>query len=392
MSKSLSIIAAVLAGLVLAGCASPWTGDKPASTDLTANQTAVGPRRPCDMRQLQDVMAELHQSGTIDPAVEDQLAKDLQQSDPAIWPLVIQQCRATQAYRSAAMRRDGAANIVERLPPTDGVPQCARTSTPSPTANDVMQASFSASLGQWRQRLNGAIEALEAETSANPPTPGDVTQEARLRLLCALAGRRDEAARPILDATPATQQFISKEAEGLGRWLDAERVPDPACRAVEAKPALSAALAHLGETAPLLVRNAAFCSEALGFGSFKKVAKYEFCQEQNVLLYAELENFSSEPVDKGFLTSLRSGYQILDHLGQQVACHEFPSTQDFCKNVRHDFFIAYRLRLPDKLVPGKYTLRILIQDTTRQKTGQASLEFTVKAGKADDPKKEKKEH
>ena len=52
-------------------------------------------------------MAELRQSGTIDPAAEEQLADDLQQSDPAIWPLVIQQCRATQAYRRQAMRRSG---------------------------------------------------------------------------------------------------------------------------------------------------------------------------------------------------------------------------------------------------------------------------------------------
>jgi hypothetical protein len=388
MSKSLSIIAAVLAGLALAGCASPWTADKPASTGLT-NQPAIGPRRPCDMRQLQDVMAELHQSGTIDPAAEEQLAKDLQQSDPAIWPLVIQQCRATQAYRREAARRNGASDIVQRLPPTGGVPQDAYASTSPRATGDVMQASFSASLGEWRQRLNGAIEALEAETSANPPTPGDVTQEARLRLLYTVAGRREDAARPILDAAPAMQQFLSKEVEGLGVWLDAEHVPDPVRRTVEAKPALTAALAHLGETAPLMVRNASFCTEALGFGSFKKVEKYEFCQDQNVLLYAELENFSAEPVDKGFRTSLRSGYQILDHLGRQVAWHEFPPMQDFCKNVRRDFFIAYHLRLPSKMAPGKYLLRLVIQDTTRQKTGQASVEFTVKEGKAEDPKTKK---
>ena len=38
------------------------------------------------------------------------------------------------------------------------------------------------------------------------------------------------------------------------------------------------------------------------------------------------------------------------------------------------------------MAPGKYLLRLLIQDTTRQKTGQASIEFTVKAGKAEEPK------
>ena len=288
--------------------------------------------------------------------------------------------------------------VPQRLPPTGGVgfppggvPQDAYPSTSDPGFGDAVQASFTASLGEWRQRLDGAIEALEAETSASPPTPGDVTQQARLRLLYAVAGRHEEAARPILDATPATQQFLSKELEGLGVWLDAERVSDPIRRAVEAKPALTEALSHLGETAPLMVRNATFCSEVLSFGSFKKVDKYEFCQDQNVLLYAELENFSSEPIEKGFRTSLRSGYQILDHLGRQVVWHEFPPTQDFCKHPRRDFFIAYHLRLPTQMPPDKYLLRLLIQDTARQKSGQASIEFTIKAGKAEDVrgKKEK---
>ena len=363
---------------------------------MPRRSVAIGPRRPCDLRQLEDVMAELHQSGTIDPAAEEQLAADLRESDPAIWPLVIQQCRATQAYKREAMRRTGAASFAQRLPPTGGVelppggaPQDAYPSTSDPAVGDVMQASFTASLGQWRQRLDGAIEALEAETSASPPTPGDVTQQARLRLLCTVAGRWEKAARPILDATPATQQFLSKEVEGLGVWLDAERVPDPIRRAVEAKPALTEALAHLGETAPLMVRNATFCSEVLSFGSFKKVEKYEFCQDQNVLLYAELENFSSEPIEKGFRTSLHSGYQILDNLGRQVASHEFPPTQDFCRNPRRDFFIAYHLRLPKQMPPGKYLLRLLVQDTTRQKSGQASIDFTVKEGKAEEGKGKK---
>ncbi len=333
-------------------------------------------------------MAEIHQSGTLDAAAEEQLAADLRESDPAIWPLVIQQCRATQAYRGEAMRRNGVGGV------KGDSPIFAETKTGTvpdrlPAAGDVVQASFTASLGQWRQRLDGAIEALEAETSASPPTPGDVTQQARLRLLYAVAGRHEEAARPILDATPATQEFLSKELEGLGAWLDAERVPDPIRRAVEAKPALTEALAHLGETAPLIVRNGTFCSEVLSFGSFKKVDKYEFCQDQNVLLYAELENFSSEPFEKGFRTSLRSGYQILDHLGRQVVWREFPPTQDFCKHPRCDFFIAYHLRLPTQMPPGKYLLRLLIQDTARQKSGQASIEFTVKAGKAEEAKGKK---
>jgi len=203
-----------------------------------------------------------------------------------------------------------------------------------------------------------------------------------LRMLYAAAGRREDAARPIPDASPATQQFVSKELEGLVAWLDAEQVPDPARRAAEAEPALREALARLGETAPLLVRNAAFCTEVLSFACIKRFDKQEFVADQEMLVYAELENFVSEPTERGFRTSLRSAYQILDNLGRQVVQRDFAPTEEYSKNARRDFFIAFRVRLPRQIAPGKYMLRLVIRDAVSQKTGQASIEFTVKEGKA----------
>jgi len=391
MPKSLPIIAAVLAGLAFSGCASPWTTVKPASTGLTTPATTQTPRR-CDPRQIEDLLAELRQSGAIDPAAEEQLAEDLRQSDPSIWPLVVEQCRATQAYRRQAMKRTGIPESAGRLPSPGGAAMAPAESSqeayPStltpPCEYQVTQASYATpSPGEWRQRLNGAIEALEDETPPSPTTPAELTQHARLRLLYLAAGRREDAERPIPDVAPATQEFLSKELAGLGTWLDAEQAPDPVCRTVEAKVALTEALAKLGEAAPLLVRNATFCTEVLSFGCIKRFDKCEFFQDQNVLLYAELENFTSEPIEKGFRTSLRSGYQIVDRLGQPVVWHEFAPMQDHCKNARRDFFIAYHVRLPKQIAPGKYMLRLLIQDTTRQKSGQASIEFTVKEGKAE---------
>ena len=149
---------------------------------------------------------------------------------------------------------------------------------------------------------------------------------------------------------------------------------------------LADALASLGETSPLLVRNMAFCTQVLSFGSIKRFDKNEFCRDQEVLLYAEIENFTSESTEKGFHTSLGSSYQILDSLGRPVFTREFASTDDLSKIARHDFFIAYHFRVPMQLTPGKYTLRLAIRDKKSQKTGQGSIEFTVKEGKAEPAK------
>ena len=373
-------------------------------------------------------MAELRQLGAIDPAAQDQLLEDLRRSDPAIWPLVIQQCRSTLAYRRRAMEQNGIGdgggrrtpgeawhrrrrkeNIrrppprppTRRIPGGAGVrlpaaagqpPYQSAGGTPAPQAqgslppsSQVVQASYAApaapAAGNWRGQLAAAIDAMEAETPRNPSTPAEVAQQARLRMLYAAAGRREDAARPIPGAPPATQQFVSKELDGLGTWLDVERTPDAARRAAETKPVLAEALGKLAESAPLTVRNLAFCTEVLSFGCAKRFDKYEFAANQEVLLYAEVENFASEPTPKGYHTSLRSSYQILDGRGGRVAEHTFAPTEEYCQNLRRDFFIGYHLRLPKQLAPGKYTLRLSIEDLKCRKTGQASVEFEVKGMK-----------
>ena len=384
MSKLPPIIA-VLAGLSLSGCAaSPWSGDRSTlATSATAPLSdpfaqATPPATPpsYDAQRLQDVMAELRQLGTVDAAAQDRLMEDLRQSDPSLWPLVIEQFRATLAYRRRAVERNGAtAEYAQRLPPTEG---------------PVTQASYAAPAAvDWRQPLAGAIAGLEAQTPKCPTTSADLAQQARLRLLYAAAGRRDEALQPIPGAMPAEQEFFSKELEGLTTWLDVDRTPDAEQRAVEAKPILAEALGKLSETAPLAIRNPTFCSEVLSFGCLKRFEKYEFCQDQQLLLYAEVENFASEPTQTGYHTSLRSKCQILDSHGAQVVKHDFAATEDNCQALRRDFFLAYRLRLPKKMTPGAYTLRLSIEDLKSHKTGQASIEFKVKEGKAPEIKAEK---
>ncbi len=219
-----------------------------------------------------------------------------------------------------------------------------------------------------------------------PGTPGRLLNwrsTARLRMLYAAAGRSEDAARPIPAAPPSSQQFLSKEFEGLTTWFDAERVPDAAARAAEVKPMLAQALSSLAEAAPLLVRNVAFCTEVQSYGCVKRFEKYEFQANQEVLLYAEVENFASEPIANGYHTSLKSSYRILDEHGECVGERTFAPTEENCQNLRRDYFIGYHLRLPKLISAGKYSLRLSIEDLNCHKVGQASLDFKIKAAKAD---------
>ena len=489
------------ASILLAGCnVSPWsprgpaetkTGPKAPTPAVAASSSGDAPGGAGDAQAMQQVIAELQQVGALDPGAQEKLMADLRQTDPGLWPLVLQQFRAAAAYRRRAEhpetvadeatrghdptletdrstrplgqepaaavsesttrsgRAEGPAGPLGGVAPPDvtiqdtggasgthtagtgqasgtraaGTGQASGThtsgthakatggaggtlpqtaaSTPSvlPSPQEVRQipkpkepppasqgekgqvvpTSYeSPAAADWQTHLAAAIRAMEVETKGETKTDAQIAQQARLRMLYLLAGRREDALQPIPSAPSAAQDFWSKQIFGLSTWLDAERTPDSARRAAETKRILDEAMARLGETAPLTVRNLAFCTSVQSYGAIQPFKKNEFAPDQEVLLYAEVDNFVAESSAKGFHTSLKSCYQILDSRGQRVADHEFAAIEEFCQNPRRDFFVGYRLRLPKRIYPGKHTLQLTVEDLKSHKVGQSSIEFTTK--------------
>ena len=249
--------------------------------------------------------------------------------------------------------------VVARIPVASVVastpvsPPVASQASALPASAGVVPASYEAAAAgtDLRRQLASAIHAMEAECNGKAKGE-DVALQARLRMLYLLAGRREDALQPIPKATPAFQDYWSKQLYGLDTWLDANRTPDSARRAAETKRILGEAVERLGEMAPLVVRNLVFCTAVQSFGSVQPFKKPEFTPDQEVLLYAEVDNFAAESTPKGFHTSLRCNYQVFDSRGQRVAQHEFPTIEEHCQNYRHDFFIGYHLRLPKRIYPA----------------------------------------
>ncbi len=141
-------------------------------------------------------------------------------------------------------------------------------------------------------------------------------------MLYLIAGRRDDAMRPIAGLAPAEQEFWTKELYGLATYLDTGRTADPQRRATEAALHLNEAVARLGELASPVVHNLAFCQEVTSFGQFKKFPQYEFKPGDEVLLYCEVDHLKNESTDRGYHTAIKSSYQILDGRGSRVAEQE----------------------------------------------------------------------
>ncbi len=259
---------------------------------------------------------------------------------------------------------------------TDAKPNAASSKLKTLAAAEKMAAESDDA--PWQEHFSKAINGLEKEASGQPKTAEELASQAKLRMMYALAGRRDDAMKPIASAPPALQDYWVKQTYGISTMLDTQKNADGMQRAAESKRALDEAAMRLGVTAPLVIRNLTFCTAVQSYGCYTPFKKYEFSPDDEALLYAEVENFGSEATPKGFHTVLRSSYQILDSGGHRVAEHTFANTEEYCQNPRRDFFIGYHLRMPTRINPGRYTLQLTIEDLNSQKVGQSTIELTVK--------------
>jgi hypothetical protein len=285
---------------------------------------------------------------------------------------------------TATVNPDPAGATARPAEPPAAVALLAATRTKSP-ANAVALAGFNSPLGSaspqadpdWQSHLTSAIRSIESESKAGSKNESDIALQARLRMLYLLAGRRDDAMRPLPAAPQATQDYWKSQIYGISTWMDSEKTPDTARRAAETKRILSEALAQLGETAPLAVRNATFCTEVFRFGSFDAVKSTEFSAGQKVLLYAEVDNLHVESTAKGYHWAVKVSGQIFDRLGSRMVDYGSTAADEFFQTPRHDFFVSKLYYLP-RLVPGRYSLQLTVEDTLGHKVGQSSIDFTVK--------------
>jgi len=245
--------------------------------------------------------------------------------------------------------------------------------------NHVQPASLAAPLEpvEWHRQLDGTINALANSVSPQPASTAELHDHMRLRTLQLIAGREEEAYRPIPGASPAQQDYWSKQLFAMAAYLDAAQKLDDKQRAAAALVPFDEARAKLSELATLQIRNAAFVAKVDGYGSYEPQKSASFQPGKKITLYAEVENFTSNAAEDGFHTSLGTSYQVLDSTGRRVDAKQFPDVADKCRNRRRDFHMQYELALPTRIYPGDYELELTITDHNSGKIGQSRLPFQI---------------
>jgi hypothetical protein len=187
------------------------------------------------------------------------------------------------------------------------------------------------------------------------------------------------------DLSEKERELLSKLQDffaELGKSLDSKS--DSEQTIVEAVTKLRQSLVKAPQ---LSLPHVALCTRVAGFGDYQMFERNSFLagSEQKVIVYLELEGFSSELNQRNeYVTELAQQIKIYsDRDGIPVAGgDDWQSVVDTTKNKRKDFFTVQIVTLPKALSVGKYQLKVRVRDDKSQAESEATIPFEMVA----DPK------
>jgi hypothetical protein len=244
------------------------------------------------------------------------------------------------------------------------------------------QARLDHALKELIDALEADIRQRRAEVSSDEELP---RLEQQLRLAYIAAGRLDEAVASVDSLEPSQREAFKNLMFGLGVWLSPDEARRPPLRSAKVLHSIREATADLAAASKLELRNLVFCERVDYFGWYTEFPRKEFAPKQQVILYVEVENFAAEHKGPaGYETELHGSYEILDSSGQIVASRQLQPDKEICRNYRRDYFLAYRIYMPDNIAPGHYRLELAVEDMKAKgkyqgrKLGEGMIEFTIR--------------
>jgi len=122
------------------------------------------------------------------------------------------------------------------------------------------------------------------------------------------------------------------------------------------------------------------CKEVRGFGLYTPIdpARFDAGQAHNVIVYCEVDNFSSQLNDKSLWeTRLEQELVLYTETGLAVWNDKKTVFTDSSRNRRRDFFVNKIITLPDKLTIGRYVLKITMTDQNANRVAEMSLPIVI---------------
>lgn len=126
------------------------------------------------------------------------------------------------------------------------------------------------------------------------------------------------------------------------------------------------------------VANLQLCRKVAAFGSLEPWDAPAVKPGQRVLLYCEMTGLRYEPAESGFVSRLSTRVELRRaDTGTLVWEQELGIAKDVCSRVRHDYYVSYRLKLPESLPAGKHRLRIVQTDLAADRSASSEIDLIV---------------
>jgi hypothetical protein len=251
----------------------------------------------------------------------------------------------------------------------------------APSTQSPSLSTHIASPTNWRQTLNLAIEQLEKQIKEVPASDENLrlSQEVTLRMLYVSQRRLEDATRKIDSLSNEENEYFQYQMQALYEANNPDAMPVRSRHWSLVMDSQRNATNKLAAVSNLEVKSVAFCTEVERYGLITKFPRYQFQADQELLLYCEIENVAASKVNKeGYESQLQGSYEIIDSQGRKVADQLLPMEPEICQNHRRDYFIVYKIYMPQQIAPGSYQLRLTVEDMKAHKFGQSHLDFQIK--------------
>ncbi|HEV8603764.1 MAG TPA: hypothetical protein VGQ99_00270 [Tepidisphaeraceae bacterium] len=255
-------------------------------------------------------------------------------------------------------------------------PQNSVTIGPRPDAA-VGVAEFSRSTPpSLRENPATSDELLSKLSQAVKDDPKSLPAHLDLQLLHLLLGHATPQMDAIAPLAADDRELIAAVLDGFNNFRAASRAEFSGILAKKIRPLVEMA-DRLRAQADLHIANIALCTRVDGFGNYEPLTHFLAGREYQVILYCEVENFSSHlNANRQWETNLTQESILYNTAGQRVWDDRRRAIADTCRNRRRDFFVVKMIRIPP-LAAGQYSLKVSITDPQSNRGAQATIPLQI---------------
>jgi hypothetical protein len=141
---------------------------------------------------------------------------------------------------------------------------------------------------------------------------------------------------------------------------------------------IRSAIAALEDQMPLEITALHLCRKVKGFGDYEPIDAAACRPGHGVIVYCEMTGVRYESDGASFRSRLESRVEIrAAGGGPPVGGWVLGTADDVCHRRRRDFYVNYRVTIPESLAPGSYEIRLIEDDLVGSQSATRSVALVV---------------